>query len=204
MTLLASLTALLAALMLNVPRADLTSLQRVLYVLSLNLLALGSLTLFFGGAFPIDQADLFAPIAVWLLLAGAAVSLLVLVKFRPTRAGSGQTPSAAAIGSFVIGSLAAAYLMFAVVDHLWFFRGPDTGWTSPIAVGAKDVPCEYALVRMDPASDTVAYRCPTVLAFFQGSATPFVPWPAYTAGESTSLKAAIKELMDKMTAEQGG
>lgn len=202
MTLLAALTAQLAALILNVPRADLTSLQRVLYALSLNLLALGSLTLFFGGALPIDQADLFAPIAVWLLLAGAALSLLVLVRFRPARAGSAHAPTAAAMGSFVIGSLAAVYLLFTVVDHVWFFRGPHTGWTSPIAVGATDVPCEYALVRMEPTSNTVAYRCPTVLAFFQSSATPFVPWPAYTAGESASLKEALKDLMDKVTADQ--
>lgn len=202
MTLLAALTALLAALVLNMPRAHLTSLQRALYALSFTLLSAGTLTLFFGAALSINAADHFAPIAVWLLLAGAALSLLVLVKFGPARVGPGQAPSAAGLGTFVIGSLAAVYLMFTVVDHLWFFRGPHTGWTSPIAVGAKDVPCAYALVRMEPTSETISYRCPTVLAFFQNSATPFVPWPAYTAGESASLKEALKDLMDEVTAAQ--
>ncbi len=204
MTLLAALTALLAALILNVPRQALAPLQRVQFVLTLNLLALAALTLFFGGALPLNEADFFASFAVWMLLAGAAASLVMLVRFRPGRAGSDHAPATAAVGSFVIGALAAVYLMLTVVDHLYFFRGPHTGWTSPIAVGAKDVPCKYALVRMEPASDTVAYRCPTVLAFFQGSATPFVPWPAYTAGESSSLKEALKDLMESVKTEPGG
>lgn len=99
------------------------------------------------------------------------------------------------LGVCVIGMLGGIYLVGATLDHWWFFRGdPDrTGLVDPAAVGASDVPCEFALVRVD--ENDAQYRCPRGLMFNPLSGRPFVPWPGYQAGRSVALKTGIDRLL---------
>ncbi|MGQ3054940.1 MAG: hypothetical protein ACT6S0_24380 [Roseateles sp.] len=92
-----------------------------------------------------------------------------------------------------VGIALGIYLAFTAIDHWWFFRGDDAGFAAADFVGADEVPCEVALVRVD--GDALAFRCPTALTFNVLYGTPFVPWPEYTTGRSVEFKNKIDEMM---------
>lgn len=93
----------------------------------------------------------------------------------------------------VLGIGLGIYLAIAAVDHWWFFRGDEAGFSDAGFVGAKEVPCGMALVRVD--GDAFAFRCPTALAFNTLYSAPFVPWPDYTSGHSVEFKTKIDAMV---------
>lgn len=137
------------------------------------------------------DATNYSPALVFFLGAVALVYFIavLLAQRSPSKSSHLQT------GSAVFASVVGVYLMFVAVDHWWFFRGDDvqSGWTSPAALGSKDVTCDFALARDE--GDAIAYRCAHLFVFGKLYAHPFVPWPSYTAGTSIELKAKQDELM---------
>ncbi|WP_298705483.1 hypothetical protein [Variovorax gossypii] len=137
------------------------------------------------------NATNFTPVLILLLGAGTLVFfVVVLISLRPP-----AKPSHVQTGTAVLSAVIGVYLMFVAVDHWWFFRGDDekNGWTSPAALGVKEVTCDFALAREE--GNAIAYRCPHLFIFGRAYAHPFVPWPSYTSGTSVELKSRLDELM---------
>ena len=139
---------------------------------------------------PFEAQDGGGAVVLVLVTGMSAVALciwgLALSRLPPWRhLGAGL---AGVVGGLALSAMAA--------DHWWFFRdGAETGWTSPVAIGATDVPCQMALVRIDESD--VEYRCAGAVVFNALGEQPFVPWPGYETGRSVDLKFALKSLQDR-------
>lgn len=96
------------------------------------------------------------------------------------------------VGLVVWGVAGSLYIVGTVVDHWWFFRDTSiAGVANAKLLGVEDVKCDgMVLVRMVP--DAAEFRCPELLIYGPWSATPFLPWPTYESGVSSTLTAAIK------------
>ena len=62
-------------------------------------------------------------------------------------------------------------------------------------VEVKDVKCTHGVIVFRAVeTGTATYRCPAAVVIRPHSASPFIPWPSYTEGDSQQLAAAIKAL----------
>ncbi|RUR71935.1 hypothetical protein EJP67_33300 [Variovorax guangxiensis] len=128
---------------------------------------------------------------VFAFVAGAAT----LAAFTQESIVAGRSPFRSTVWNMVrIASYGfGIYLLICAVNHWWFFRGEDAGYASAEAVGATDVPCDIALVRVD--GDAIDFRCPSTVIFNGLYSAPFVPWLEYTSGRSVEFKTKVDEMM---------
>lgn len=136
--------------------------------------------------------------SVWGFLAGGLLTLLlatVRLVHLPT-SNSGLQSKALRAG-WTAALVAGVYMCFVVGDHLWFFRDSaksGSGQVSALRNGKVDITCTHDLVLVNLASEPAQYRCPTLVLFGSPIGTPLAPWPTYTVGESTQLRAALSQL----------
>lgn len=93
--------------------------------------------------------------------------------------------------------LISVYLAFTAIDHWWFLRGAEAGVAAPQAIGALDVNCPLALIRV--TEQDVEYRCPSSVIFNERYTKPFLPWPLYRSGRSAQLKEKYDEMKRNLT-----
>jgi hypothetical protein len=135
----------------------------------------------------------------WLTLMGAACGLM----FFGRRAWLQRLaqPTFASVGVNVTGLLMSAYMAFVAVDQMMFFTGEDSGMLNWGAmqelsdVEVEDVKCAHGVIVFRAVeTGTATYRCPAAVVIRPHSASPFIPWPSYTEGDSQQLAEAIKAL----------
>lgn len=139
-------------------------------------------------------------LAVYFLLACGILSTL-LFGHRLYLSAKGVGPQRGLqFGLLVWGALAGVYVVGAVADHFWFWRGHAAGVGSASGIGAEDVQCDLPLlVRIE--QDGAIYRCPSLILYGDVIGQPFVPWPNYREGKSVPLKNAIARLEAKAKVE---
>jgi hypothetical protein len=99
-----------------------------------------------------------------------------------------------------LAAMIGGYFVWTALVHTMFFYTPheDAGVLNAklIAapelaqeVGASDIQCDSATVLVKfQNEDTATYRCPTSVVFGINSSQPYVPWPHYVDGKSSTLQ----------------
>jgi hypothetical protein len=134
-------------------------------------------------------ADISMTVPVSLLLAGGVwgVGFYGLRILRGIQVRSG-----------VLAVMAGMLLSFIAIDHLWFFRDNDqSGIVNAVLLKQlgypTDVDCNRFVLVSNIRAESATYRCPNSVAIGGAFVSdPFVPWPSYTEGESTSLGPAMQ------------
>lgn len=114
--------------------------------------------------------------------------------YQFAQAGSDATTSGWRGGISLACVLAGMYLAGTSVDHWMFFNLKGTaGSADAAALGVTDIECD-SMVLVQLNDRDAAYRCPKSISLGSMSASPFVPWPSYSAGRSVELKNRIVAL----------
>ena len=97
------------------------------------------------------------------------------------------------LGGCVLCAMAGLYVVFACVDHYWFFRGDRVGVANVAGMDISDVFCnDELLVRLE--DESAEFRCPRYLVFGRDTRAPFAP--DYVSGRSVELGRRIAELQN--------
>jgi hypothetical protein len=95
------------------------------------------------------------------------------------------------LGGCVLCLMAGLYVVFACLDHYWFFRGDRAGVANVAGMGIPDVFCnDELLVRVE--EEGADFRCPRSFVFGRDTRAPFAP--DYISGRSIELARRIVEL----------
>lgn len=95
------------------------------------------------------------------------------------------------LGGCVLCVVAGLYVVFACVDHYWFFRGERVGVANVAGMRIPDVSCnDDLLVRLE--EEGAVFRCPRHFVFGRDTRAPFAP--DYMSGRSVELARRIAEL----------
>lgn len=172
-------------------RSDQPNRKRLFSVV-LSLLALcgfGFLAALVPG--PIDRVNL-SPVAFTVFRLVASFLFLAMAgdTARDLRRGTARGISFR-MGGCVLCVIAGLYVVFACVDHYWFFRGDRVGVANVAGMRIPDLLCESeVLVRLE--EDAAHYRCPRSFILGRDTRAPFAP--DYTSGRSAELARRIAEL----------
>lgn len=95
------------------------------------------------------------------------------------------------LGGCILCVISALYVVFACVNHYWFFRGDRAGVASVAGLRIPNLLCEEELlVRLEEGG--ADYRCPRSFILGRNTRAPFAP--DYVSAHSVELGRRLVEL----------
>lgn len=125
--------------------------------------------------------------------------------WRSRGTGSATRPA----GKSVVATVAAAYLVAGVIDHVSFFHPPLATTQSGVLYLAsipgvdkvQDARCDtqWLFVQDFSAEEAFVFRCPSHDSFPLGrySSAPFIVWPHYAQGQSSELATIVRDFLKR-------
>jgi len=147
--------------------------------------------------------DAFNWTPVAYLVLGLLSALLFALKLR-AKAGETDRDQGPGLvfGMTLWAVLAGVYVSGTAMDHLVFFRDSTQTGQMDVAFSGAQMTCSGGVILVRMQGDTAVYRCPKSIRLGQDYQAPFVPWPSYTEGSSTALKARIDEVLQQVAQQK--
>lgn len=132
------------------------------------------------------------------------VSLLLFGTKVVTALRSGKDGGSLRFGLSVWAVIASLYMCGTVIDHWIFFRDHNKSGTMDVGFTGQQMTCSGNVVLVQLKPDTAVYRCPTSIRLGRDYGQPFVPWPSYVQGESSTLKTNVEAVQKAAADAKGG
>ncbi|WP_247391858.1 hypothetical protein [Ralstonia pseudosolanacearum] len=144
----------------------------------------------------------WTPVA-YLVFGVLSVILFALKLYEKVRENGPDRSLGIVFGVTLWAALASLYICFTTVDHFTFFRDRAQTGQMDVAFSGEQLNCSGGTILVRIEGDTAHYRCPNSIRLGRDYQDPFVPWPSYTEGSSTQLKARVDAVMEQVSKTNG-